>query len=104
MDQFMDCGPNCRELGQHTRAGRCILAPLAPLPEVKHHPAAKLYADTLNSVSGMMAHLETAFPGDGEGDYYAEGELRLWHKDGWSPGYFYQNELGWVFHPSYLES
>lgn len=38
------------------------------------------------------------------GEHYVIGTLRLWHPDGWSPGYFTnEGEDFWQFRPDYKE-
>ena len=64
-----------------------------------------LTAPVLHMATQWMHLLEEYFDPDiGDGDSYVEGELRVWHKDGWSPGYFTNmSEDFWTFRLDYKE-
>lgn len=53
----------------------------------------------LNLLDDLNARLEDKTEG-----FYISGDPRLWHYDGWSPGYFGTIDGIWVFYTDYEEN
>jgi len=70
-------------------------------------PTNTLNSTAIESIAAWFGFLDH-FLGDGPdsvlADSFVEGRLRVWHTDGWSPGYFTTEDEGsWQFVPDARE-
>jgi hypothetical protein len=63
----------------------------------------KIDTDTVKMLAQAMPKIERLDTALEEVGYYLDGEIRLWHGDGWSPGYLSNIDGVWWFTFNYME-
>lgn len=63
-----------------------------------------MYPDSVRMVDAWLGALQRCQPYNDADTYIQTQCVRIWHQDGFSPGYFKTDDDQWVFVPDYVES
>ena len=68
-----------------------------------HKGSSTMTLEDMKAVASFGETLEELAKQDSNGDHYLSGDIRIWNKNGWSPGFFRFEDDWIVFHADYKE-